>query len=89
MPGEMNAPEEQQPQAGNTGGPLNEPENYYLIVYKDHSVHAALSYWMEGRTLNYVTTDNVHNQVSLDFVDIPASVRLNSDHNVPFSLAVR
>jgi hypothetical protein len=69
------------------GDPLAEPENYYLIAYKDHSIHAALAYWVEANTLHYVTTDNAHNQVSLDLVDLAASTRLNSDHNVPFSIA--
>lgn len=73
--------------AAHPGDPLGEPQNYYLIVYKDHSIHAALAYWVEGSTLHYVTTDNAHNQVSLDLVDIAASTRLNSDHNVPFSVA--
>jgi hypothetical protein len=73
--------------AAHPGDPLTEPENYYLIVYKDHSIHAALAYWVEGNTLHYVTTDNAHNQVSLDLVDVAASTRLNSDHNVPFSVA--
>ena len=73
--------------AARPGDPLAEPQNYYLIVYKDHSIHAALAYWVEGGTLHYVTTDNAHNQVSLDLVDIAASTKLNSDHNVPFSVA--
>jgi hypothetical protein len=73
--------------AARPGDPLTEPENYYLIVYRDHSIHAALAYWVEGNTLHYVTTDNAHNQVSLDLVDVATSTRLNSDHNVPFSVA--
>lgn len=71
------------------GDPLAEPQNYYLIAYKDHSVHAALTYWVEGNTLHYVTTDNAHNQISLDLVDGPTSTRLNSDHNVAFSVPGR
>lgn len=79
-----------QPEAAtHPGDPLGEPENYYLIVYKDHSIHAALAYWVEGSTLHYVTTDNAHNQVSLDLLDIDASTKLNSDHNVPFSVGGR
>jgi hypothetical protein len=73
--------------AARPGDPLGQPLNYYLIVYKDRSIHAALAYWVEGGTLHYVTTDNAHNQVSLDLVDIAASTKLNSDHNVPFSIA--
>lgn len=75
--------------AARPGDPLAEPENYYLIAYKDHSIHAALAYWVEGSTLHYVTLDNAHNQVSLDLVDVAASTKLNSDHNVPFSITAR
>lgn len=75
--------------AARPGDPLTQPQNYYLIVYKDRSIHAALAYWVEGGTLHYVTTDNAHNQVSLDLVDVAASTKLNSDHNVPFSISGR
>ena len=81
-------PGQGQPQgAARPGDPLIQPQNYYLIVYKDRSIHTALAYWTEGGTLHYVTTDNAHNQVSLDLVDVAASTKLNSDHNVPFSVA--
>jgi hypothetical protein len=81
-------PDQGQPESvGRPGDPLGQPQNYYLIVYKDRSIHAALAYWVEGGTLHYVTTDNAHNQISLDLVDIAASTKLNSDHNVPFSVA--
>ncbi len=84
-----NGPDQPEGAALNPGAPLSQPDNYYLIVYKDHSIHAALAYWQEGSTLHYVTTDNVHNQISVDLVDIAESTRLNSDHKAPFSITAR
>ena len=59
---------------------------YYLIAYKDHSVYPALAYWLEDNTLHYVTTQNTHNQASLDLIDLDFTKRLNQDRNVQFSL---
>ncbi len=69
--------------------PAGPVENYYLIAYKDHSVYAVLAYWLEDRTLNYVTTRNVHNQASLDLIDLDLTKNLNQARDVPFSLPVR
>jgi hypothetical protein len=68
------------------GGPLSPAQNYYLIAYKDHSVYAVLAYWLEGNTLNYVTTQNTHNQASLNLIDLDLTKTLNQARSVPFSL---
>jgi hypothetical protein len=60
------------------------PENYYLIAYKNHTVYPALSYWIDGQTLHYVTTDNAENQASMAFIDVAQTTKLNSDRAVPF-----
>jgi len=82
------------PAANNTGtagqgDPLATPQNYYLIAYKNHEIYAALAYWLEDRTLHYVTTENTHNQASLDLIDIPFTKSLNQDRRVPFSIAAQ
>jgi hypothetical protein len=69
-----------------SGEPLGPVENYYLIAYKDHSVYAALSWWVEGKTLHYVTTRNVHNQASMDLIDLDLTRTLNQVRDVPFTL---
>ncbi len=61
------------------------PENYYLIAYKNHTVYPALSYWIDGETLHYVTTDNTHNQASMAFIDLDRTTKLNADRAVPFT----
>jgi hypothetical protein len=68
------------------GEPLGPVDNYYLIAYKDHSVYPAISYWVEGNTLHYVTTQNTHNQASLDLIDLNLTRTINQARNVPFSL---
>jgi hypothetical protein len=72
-----------------SGDPLGTPQNYYLIAYKNHEIYAALAYWVEDRTLHYVTTQNTHNQASIDLIDIPFTKSLNQDRQVPFSIAAQ
>jgi hypothetical protein len=71
------------------GDPIAEPQNYYLIQYKDHSIYSALAYWIEGDTLHYVTTQNTHNQASLSLIDLDKTAKLNDDRSVPFSIPGR
>lgn len=59
--------------------------NYYLIAYKDHHVYSALAYWIEGATFHFVTTQNVHNQLSMDGLDLNLTKRLNQDRNMAFT----
>jgi hypothetical protein len=84
-------PSAPQPPPAAASGPqpgdlLSTPQNYYLIAYKDHSVYAVIAYWLEGNMLNYVTTQNTHNQASLDLIDMDLTKQLNQDRSVPFSL---
>jgi hypothetical protein len=62
-------------------------DTYYLIAYKNHSVYTALAYWVEDKTLNYVTAGNTHNQASLDLIDMDLTKTLNQARGVPFSIA--
>ena len=86
-PPQLPEPEPQAaPAAPEPGAPLVSPSTFYLIAYKDHSVYSALAYWVEDKTLHYVTTNNTHNQISLDLVDLPLTRKLNEDQRVPFSI---
>ena len=58
----------------------------YLIAMKDGNIVAALGYWMEGDTLNYITRDANRNRVSIDRVDKEFSAKLNADRKVDFKL---
>jgi hypothetical protein len=72
-----------QPEDDSASTPSNK---YYLLAFKDHSVYSALAYWVEDKTLHYVTPQNTHNQASLDLVDIDFTKQLNQDRAVPFSI---
>lgn len=58
----------------------------YLIAMKDHTIVAAIGYWVEGDTLNYMTQDGNQNQVSMALVDRDFSKQLNDDRHVDFRL---
>jgi hypothetical protein len=77
------APPEQSAQPQEDNGP--EP-THYLIALKDHTIYAALAYWVEGNTLHYFTSGNVHNQVSLALVDRDLTERLNHETGVQINL---
>ena len=78
------------PEANNTsaapGDPLGTSQTYYLIAYKNHAIYAALAYWVEDKTLHYVTTQNTHNQASMDLIDLTLTKSLNQDRQVPFTV---
>ena len=59
----------------------------FLIAMKDHTIFPASAYWIEGGdTLNYITTQGVHNRASLDLVDRDFSKLLNDQRRVDFAL---
>ena len=62
-----------------------EPQQY-LIAFKDHTIYAALAYWVDGDTLHYFTSGNTHNQVSLSLVDKAMTERLNKEAGIDLRL---
>ncbi len=93
--GPQQGQEEQGPQAGmhisqpSTPGPVpmgtqesdvQSAPHYFLVAFKDHSVYSALAYWIEDKTLHYVTPQNTHNQASLDLVDMDFTKKLNNQN---------
>ena len=64
-----------------------QPEaTYYLLAFKDHSIYSAVGYWLDADTLHYITTGNVHNQVSLSLVDRDLTMQLNKGRGVQVNL---
>jgi hypothetical protein len=68
---------------GNAGSTL------FLIALHDHSIRAAVAYWVQGNVLHFVTTDHETKQVPLDSVDRDLSRQLNAERRVQFSLPSR
>lgn len=60
--------------------------SHYLIAFKDHTIYAAVAYWVEGDTLHYFTAGNTHNQASLSLVDRDLTLRLNKESGVDIKL---
>ena len=58
----------------------------YLIALNDGTLVAALGFWMEGDTLNYITRDGNRNRISIDRVDREFSIKLNADRKLEFKL---
>jgi len=85
-PPQVNPPVTNTTDAQAPGDPIGTPQNYYLIAYKDHAVYTALAYWVEDKTLHYVTAQNTHNQASLDLIDLPLTKSLNQRKDVPFAI---
>ena len=72
-------------QSADDAAPASEP-SHYLIAYKDHTIYAAVAYWVDGDTLHYFTAGNTHNQVSLTLVDRDLTARLNKEAGVEVKL---
>src|SRR5471030_3137896 len=70
--------------AGNSSASSGSP--LYLIAFRDHSIRAATAYWVDGRTLHYVTTQHEERQAALDTIDRDFSLQLNRERHVQFSL---
>ena len=58
----------------------------YLLAMKDHTIFPAIAYWVEGDTLNYITTQGTHNRATMDLVDRDFSKQLNDERHVEFKL---
>lgn len=58
----------------------------FLIALTDHTVVAAIAYWVDGDTLNWVSRDAKQNHMSLSLVDRAFSKQLNDERHVEFKL---
>ena len=56
----------------------------YLVAMKDHTIYAAGAYWVDGKTLHYVTLQHQEKQAPLDQVDGAFSQQLNRERRVAF-----
>jgi hypothetical protein len=75
------------PQAGTDETQLRDDEpTIFLIALTDHTVVAAIAYWVEGDTLNWVSRDAKQNRMSLSLVDREFSKKLNDERHVEFKL---
>jgi hypothetical protein len=74
--------------AANTdeNGLRDDQPTIFLIALTDHTVVAAIAYWVDGDTLNWVSRDAKQNRMSLSLVDRDFSKQLNDERHVEFKL---
>jgi hypothetical protein len=74
--------------AANTdaNGLRDDQPTIFLIALNDHTVVAAIAYWVDGDTLNWVSRDAKQNRMSLSLVDRDFSKQLNDERHVEFKL---
>src|ERR1035438_2171151 len=58
----------------------------YLIAFQNHTIQAAAAYWVDGKTLHYVTLQHEEKQSPLETVDRGLSQQLNTERRVQFQL---
>ena len=58
----------------------------YLFAFEDQAIRAASSYWVEGRTLHYVTLQREEKQAPLDSLDRALTLQLNRERRVTVQL---
>jgi hypothetical protein len=66
-----------------------ERENHpilYLIAFRDSTIRAAMTYWVEDGTLHYLDTGHQPKQAPLSSVDRDLSAQLNRERHIPFNI---
>lgn len=58
----------------------------YLLAFKDQVIKASVAYWVEGKTLHYVTLQHEDKQAPVESVDRELSMQLNRERRVQFQL---
>ena len=65
-----------------------DPEQLYLIAFKNESIVVSRRHWLEGDTLHYVTPSEQHHQVKLADIDLGRTARLNRERGLIFQMEV-
>jgi hypothetical protein len=79
-------PEAIVPDATDANGLRDDQPTIFLIALTDHTVVAAIAYWVEGDTLNWVSREAQQNHMSVSLVDRDFSKQLNAERHVEFRL---
>ena len=69
-----------------SGGSSGSSSPIYLFAFQDHAIRAAASYWVEGKTLHYVTLQHEEKQAPIDSLDRDLTQRLNRERRVQMQL---
>jgi len=58
----------------------------YLIAFRDSTIRAAMTYWVEDGALHYLDTGHQEKQAPLSSVDRDLSAQLNRERHIPFNI---
>jgi hypothetical protein len=58
----------------------------YLIAFRDNTIRAAMTYWVEDGAVHYLDKDHQARQAPLSSIDRDLSAQLNRERHVPFSV---
>jgi hypothetical protein len=58
----------------------------YLIAFRDNTIRAAMTYWIDEGTLHYLDLDHKEQHAPVASVDRDLSARLNRERRVPFNM---
>lgn len=58
----------------------------YLIAFRDNTIRAAMTYWIDDGTLHYLDRDHKEQHAPVSSVDRDLSARLNRERRVPFNM---
>jgi hypothetical protein len=61
----------------------------YLIAFRNHEIRAAAAYWVDGKTVRYITLQHEEKQAPLDTIDRDFSLQLNRERRVQFQLPMQ
>ena len=70
----------QAPASGRSSSPI------YLFAFQDHVIRAANAYWVDGKTLHYVTLQHEEKQAPLESLDRALTLQLNRERQVRVQL---
>jgi hypothetical protein len=66
--------------------PVKRAADYYLIAFKDHTIQAAVSFWVEGEDIHWISREHEEKQAPLSDVDRRFSKKLNRDRGLEFTV---
>jgi endo-beta-N-acetylglucosaminidase D len=75
-----------EPATTDENGLRDDQPTVFLIALTDHTVVAAIAYWVDDDTLNWISRDAKQNRMSLSLVDRDFSKQLNDERHVEFKL---
>jgi len=59
---------------------------HYMLAFKDHSIYSAVAYWVDGDTIHYMVSGNLHKQAPISSIDRELTGRLNEGSGVEVKL---